>query len=180
MVIASDGNSDSVAGCAMHAARTTDGYVLLLSGRCTMKQSPILQEFARETLEEEAPHPGVLPHLLLAVDECEYMDSTFLGCVLSLQKRFTGKGQFGIVASAVTRQRLFAACHLDRVLNLVGEMPPLASEPRPLAPQALSAEDHAQHVMECHRLLADLGGPSAAAFKSIADALQLELEKRSR
>jgi hypothetical protein len=36
-----------------------------------------------------------------------------------------------------------------------------------------------RHVMECHRLLADLGGPHAAAFAAVANQLEQELVSKS-
>ena len=52
----------------------------------------------------------------------------------------------------------------------------MSSEYVPLPAADPASTDVMRHVMECHRLLAELGGPQQAAFAAIADHLERELK----
>jgi hypothetical protein len=110
---------------------------------------------------------------------CEYLDSTFLGCLVILHKRY-GSGatcRLQITASPEVCQRLLHSCHLDALLNTTGECPEVIGEDLAITTLALGSRDLGWHVMECHRRLAELGGPHQVAFEEIADQLEKELVK---
>mgnify|MGYP007080334571 CR=1 FL=1 len=48
----------------------------------------------------------------------------------------------------------------------------------PLEPACLESREFAAHAAECHRRLAQEGGPQAAAFERIAARLESELASR--
>ena len=48
-----------------------------------------------------------------------------------------------------------------------------------LPPEDPADVDVVRHVMECHRRLAELGGPQHAAFAAIADNLERELRNKT-
>jgi hypothetical protein len=154
--------------------RTGSGYRVRVEGRGTLKESPAVQEFAGRVLGEGEAD------LVVDLLYCDYLDSTFLGCLLTLQKRH-GAGPSPRVLIAATDQvarRLFAASHLGSLFRFVDAGPAVvgAEEPLPTAP--LDARNLAWHVMECHRRLAEVDGPDREAFAQVADALASELVPR--
>jgi hypothetical protein len=109
---------------------------------------------------------------------CDYLDSTFLGCLTSLYQHYgrSHPPRVLLVASLERRKKLFGACRLDALLQFVdlaptevGNLIPVPScddtDPRELA----------AHVMACHRALASIDSPMRPAFERIADQLEKEL-----
>ncbi len=156
------------------ASRTADGYLVRVEGRGTMRESPALREFASRCAADE-------PRFLLALDltGCEYLDSTFLGCIVGLNHRGRRDQTLDLTVCAPveTRQRLFGATRLDLVLHCVDQRPEPLSDPVPLLAPDLNSREFGQHIMECHHRLADTGCRGADAFRSVADGLGRELGK---
>lgn len=152
--------------------RTHDGHVVRVEGRGTMCESRALLELAEGCLA------GGNCSLTIDLSACEYLDSTFLGCLVKLHKRFqsSASGEFRVAADADHRRQLLAPTLLDRFLPLCQEGPDLVGQPVPLTPAEVDPKQLGHHVMECHRLLAEVGGPNQAVFRRIADQLASELE----
>src|SRR4051812_5597953 len=68
---------------ALHVAPTTNGCVIRVEGRGTMKESPAARAVAMQTLSAE-PTTSVVVDL----NSCDYLDSTFLGCLAQMYNRF--------------------------------------------------------------------------------------------
>ncbi|HMB02962.1 MAG TPA: STAS domain-containing protein [Isosphaeraceae bacterium] len=154
--------------------RTNSGYCLRVEGRGTMRESPAAHEFGREILDSEGGS------LVVALEACDYLDSTFLGCLVDLHRRY-GKQEpprFLVAASPEQCRRLFAPNHLDKLLKATEVGPEVIGEEFVLPPLAKGSDELGLHVMECHRRLAELGGPNQAAFARIADQLARELVNR--
>jgi anti-anti-sigma regulatory factor len=165
---------------AIHVASTAGGFVARIEGWGTMRESPLLQEFACECLEGD-PVP-----LVVDLADCTYLDSTFLGCLVGLHRRFSRDGapQFLVAASAAQRQRLLAPLQLHQILKLIDEAPPEAGDWLTLCPadQAAPANGPRQagrHILECHRRLAEMGGENEAVFAPIVAQLAYELQERA-
>jgi anti-anti-sigma regulatory factor len=157
----------------LRVAHTDQGYVVVVEGRGTLCESPAVEAFAAEVLLQQ-------PERTLVIDlhECLYLDSTFLGCLVTLHKEF-GKlrpPRFFVAAPADCRARLLAATYLDRHLNLLDTAPAVAGDWLPLPTAPLGAQELGRHVMECHRRLAELGSPCSAAFNRVADQIAQELD----
>ena len=81
-----------------------------------------------------------------------------------------------VAADQLTRDRLLAATGIDQFLDVIDVAPEALCEMRPVVLQSMETGDMGRHVMECHQLLAELGGPDAKAFARIAEQLARELE----
>jgi anti-anti-sigma regulatory factor len=160
---------------AIRVAHTTAGFLVRVEGWGTMRESPTLQGFASECLEREAS--------LLVVDlsPCDHLDSTFLGCLVGLHRRFGGGDppRFVVAASPPQRQRLLAPLQLHRVLTLIDEAPQagqwLTLYPFDESSARNDLRQAGQHILECHRRLAELGGVNEAVFGPIVEQLASEL-----
>jgi hypothetical protein len=176
-------------------ARFADGVTVRVQGPGTMSESRVVHAFAEQALGENGKQ------VLIDLSGCSYLDSTFLGGLVSLHKRHSakdagrdaskdaaketgketgkeaGEGRFAIYAPADQRRLLFSVSRLDQLLPFADQLPPaqgeqdLALEVEPYA----SKEDLARYVVECHRRLAELGGTEAQDFGRVADALENEL-----
>jgi len=157
----------------MTVARTDAGYAVFLEGRATMNEGSAFHEFVIRALDREEQ-----PNLTLCVEACDYMDSTFLGGLVSLHKKYSSGDapRFIVAASSEARARLLASARLDLILKLIEAAPACQGERVALPPPPPRSRDFAEHAILCHRLLAELGGPNATVFNLVADQLTKELE----
>ena len=157
--------------CVLMVAGTTGGYCLRVEGRGTMRESRAAAEFVARPLAE----PGVT--VVADLSACEYLDSTFLGCLLDMHRR-AGKAdppRFVVYAPPEVVRKLLYPMRLDLVLKTTDEPPEVVGEFVTLAAAEPGTPAVMRHVMECHRHLADVGGPQKATFTAIADHIEREL-----
>lgn len=152
--------------------RIPGGFVIRLAGRGTMCESPAFRSAAERGLET-----GVV---IFDATSCEYLDSTFLGCLIGLKKSCEGdsKRQFLIAATAATRIKLFCTSSLDRYFDFVETCPEMLDQGATIDINRLERGELGEHIMRCHERLAELGGSEAPAFQAIADRLAKELGQR--
>ena len=92
--------------CVLQVARTATGYLVRVEGRATAVDSLALRRFVVDSFKE-SPQEAVA----LDLRPCAYVDSTFLGCLLTLHRNGLAPAgrRFSIVADEPTRKRLLAA-----------------------------------------------------------------------
>ena len=160
---------------ALTVGCTRRGYCVRVAGRGTMRESPAMRAFALQVLDERGS-----PSLDIDLTACEYLDSTFLGGLLDLFRRFERSGTSGRLAIAGPTDvlhHLLGPTRLDAILPLRADRPERVGEEVPIPPQVLDSHDLGRHVLECHRRLAELGGANAAVFGPIADQLARDLDR---
>lgn len=157
---------------ALSVAKTDAGYVIRVQGNGTSTDSPALTDFVAQCFQQQ-------PDACVAIDllGCDYLDSTFLGCLLNLQ-RADKHDRFQVVADAVTRQRLLEATRLHSYLTLVDKAPTSCSPFTGIDPKSLSDHQRGRHMMEAHQALAEVPSDAAAAFGRIAEQLKSELDRQ--
>jgi anti-anti-sigma regulatory factor len=156
-------------------ARFSSGVTIRVDGPGTIGESQLMHAFALEVLRGDAAR-----RVIIDLADCAYMDSTFLGGLISLFRRHSA-GRFAVYAPGVRRRALFGQSRLDTVLPFVDELPAAGDHIRLDAPQIPSAgDDLARHVIDCHRRLAELGGPDAPELARVADAIAAELDADRR
>lgn len=153
---------------------TDTDYVAFLEGRATMSESPAFHAFVTQALDNAHE-----PTFVLDLDDCEYMDSTFLGCLISLHKRYSQQPpeRFLVAAQPQTRTRLLATARLDLILKLIEAAPDCGEDRTRIPTPPVESTEFAQHALRCHQLLADIGGPQAAVFQLVADQLARDIEQ---
>jgi anti-anti-sigma factor len=160
--------------CALSVAKTDSGYVIRVKGNGTSAESPTLADFVSQCFNLQ-PQADVAIDLL----GCDYLDSTFLGCLLNLQ-RADKNSRFQVVADSAAQQRLLAATRLNSYLTLVTEAPKSADKFVGLDPKSMSDRDRGQHIMETHQALSELPSDAASSFARIAEQLKRELDQQDR
>ena len=159
--------------CVLKVAGTTGGYCIRVEGRGTMRESHCAAQFAARPLAE----PGMA--VVVDLSACEYLDSTFLGCLVDMHRK-AGKAappRFCVFAPPEKVHKLLYPMRLDLVLKTTAEPPQVVGDYVTLPAADPGSTDVMRHVMESHRLLADVGGPQKAAFAAIADSIERELNK---
>jgi anti-anti-sigma regulatory factor len=160
-------------GSMLRVARTASGFLVQVEGRGTLSESPALEAFAVRSLEGSYESST----LLVDLSRCDYLDSTFLGCLVNLHRKYnrTSPHRFQVAASGDKCQKLLAPTRLNHLLDLTEVDPEPIAEVLEVTHPLLASADLGRHLMECHRRLAELGGSQAASFQSIADQLAREL-----
>ena len=152
--------------------RFADGYVFRIEGRGGVQESSTLRDYVQLCLKNDDLH------VILDLNYCDYLDSTFLGCIVGLYKRYgiDDPGCLMVAAHQTTRDRLLVATRVDQFLEMIELAPEPVEVMRPVVMQTLGTGDMGRHVMECHQLLAQLGGPDAKTFARIAEQLGRDLK----
>ena len=105
------------AATTVSVGRTRSGYCVRIEGRGTLRESPAVHAFADWILADPAND------LVLDLSACDYVDSTFMGCMAWLQRRFgtsgAHPGRIAFVTPPPSCRKAIETMHLDSVLNLV-------------------------------------------------------------
>ena len=159
----------------LKVARTTGGYCLRVEGRGTMRESQSASQFAAGPLEREGAT------VVVDLSACDHLDSTFLGCLVEMQRKAGRASPPRVLISASPEKvkKLLSPTKLDLLFKTTAEPPQGLGDFITLPAAEPGTPDVMRHVMECHRLLAESGAPQKAAFAAIADGIQKELEKSS-
>jgi anti-anti-sigma factor len=153
--------------------RTRTGYLIRVEGHGTMRESHAIQQFAAGALTDDT--------MTLSIDlnDAQFLDSTFLGCLIRLQKEFGQRqpGSFRIVATSEKVKAILMPSRVHTVLTITDEADEVLGECLAITSGVSDPKDLGSHIMECHRQLAEIEGPDQAAFRRIADQLATELNK---
>jgi len=158
--------------CELRVGQISGGTVVCLVGRGTMCESPTFRALAQRLLDD-----GVV---IFDASSCEYLDSTFLGCLIGLKKscEHLSDRRFLIAASADTRMKLFCTSSLDRYFDFVDACPDAVGKCEKIDLEKTEQHELGHHIMRCHERLAEMGGRESARFQAIADQLAKELGNR--
>jgi len=157
---------------ALTMASTENGCMIRVEGRGTMHESTAARSVALHTLsgDERAA-------VYFNLNACEYLDSTFLGCIAELFRKF-GQGEparFQIVASEERHMALLGACRMDKVVPRLTEAP-ATHGPWIAIPACKSGPGElTRHVIACHKALAEIDSPMRESFAKLAARLESEL-----
>lgn len=170
-----------MAASLLKVGRTDSGYCLRLEGSGTVRESRAAHDFIVRCIED-----GKCP-VTLDLSACRYMDSTFLGCLIDLHRRFgsaeaEARPLFSVAAPSGDCRQALSVTRIDRMLHIDSESPCVCGDYVALPAQALEsydAGDLAGHIAQTHRLLAGMGGPSQEAFRRIADAFEQEMKAKT-
>lgn len=156
---------------SIRIARSDCGYVVQVIGKGVMHPSHAMQAFAESIEDNEKCE------LTIDLSQCEKVDSTFLGCLVALQKMFGGKrsGRFSIAAPKEVVDRLLGPLKMVALFTIVESAPDAVGESYALPVEEATGADFGRHVMKCHEELAQIEGPNQEIFAKITEQLANEL-----
>ncbi|WP_425395933.1 STAS domain-containing protein [Aeoliella sp.] len=155
----------------MQVARAADQVVIRIIGRATMQESPALRKAAEMALDAY--------HLVWDMSQCEYLDSTMLGCLIGVRKLAERlKRQMLIVADDSRQVKLFTTSSLDKYFDFIDECPEVTTDWLDIEPEGIDTDALSRHVLVCHERLADRGGADGEAFRRVVDRLSTEIEQK--
>jgi anti-anti-sigma factor len=154
----------------MLLGRARTGSVIRIEGRATMRESPALRSAAEAALDSGA--------LVWDLAECEYLDSTMLGCLIGVRKLAEQRGRrMDIVADRSQQVKLFSTSSLHKYFEFVDESPAIQGMWLAIEPDRVDNTELSRHVLKCHERLAERGGEDGEAFRRVCDRLSTEIEQ---
>ncbi len=152
--------------------RLSNGRVIRVVGRGTMRESVAFRAAAETNIDG-----GVI---VFDAMQCDFLDSTFLGCLVGIKKACeqSPTTRFFIRACDATSVKLFSTSSLNKYFDFIDSCPEPIDEFELIDIDALDAITLGRHAMHCHEHLAERGGREAAAFRSVADCLSKEIGER--
>ena len=156
----------------INVLRTDTGFLVRVDGRATLHQSPSLQRFAETCLMSDRCD------LVVDLQSCSYIDSTFAGCLICIYKQYKSKpSEFKIVASQERVQALLHNLQLHKYFPLAPLAPKSHGDPVLLTQSDKDAKDFADHVLQCHRELCEIEGPQQEIFRQLVAQIECELRE---
>lgn len=154
---------------------TDSTLVVRIHGHATREQSPAFVRTV-STLIEDAPDR----QLVVDLESCEFLDSTFLGSLVILYRRT--RQQMCVCATDSQSERLFSSARIDRLIPVL--RPGLVCLPNEwqdmCVDEPCDTTELVENVAVAHRCLADVEGPNADIYRQVADQLDDELTKSRR
>jgi anti-anti-sigma factor len=107
---------------------------------------------------------------------CTYLDSTFLGTLLTLKRASKkSRGQFALISPSAECCRLFKQMGVEDCLPAVTAPEP-AGDWIELPCEAEDADTFNRNVIQAHQELASLGGAAGKAFQAVARCLEKDCQ----
>ena len=152
-----------------------DVRLVRLAGRGTYTQSERFHEIVEGFFQQ------CDRQVVVDLNGCTYLDSTFLGCLVRLcrQHHAPPDKRFVIVATDHKQQQLFASSQLHRFLIFDDTYVATADVWSEVEVTRPDAKQLGRHVMKCHRTIGELEIPDADKFAEIAKDLESELPPKA-
>ena len=169
--------------CTLKVARIGEGYRIRIEGRGTAQESPTLAAFVSQCLcADKRLCVDKRAHVIVDLSGCEYLDSTFLGCLVTLDRECQKSevGRFQVFADAEKRADLLSPTRIDTLLTFASVAPDTLSDYVSMPVTELGTAEFGRHVMDSHRALAGVPSAYAQLFQEIADKLERELKEREK
>lgn len=125
-------------------------------------------------------------HLVVDLERCPMMDSTFLGTLTfaALHLREAGNGSLSVLNANQRNQQLLVSLGLDHILDIDKEGTAWAEERKAACARlamcdekgAASPREQAQHVLQSHQTLANVSDDNESRFRDVIQFLEKELE----
>ena len=111
--------------CRITIANTSRGYLIGIHGRGTYLQSPGFQKLADDCLRDEDKS------IAIDLSACEFLDSTFLGCLVTLHRDYGEDDhvRMQIVASPEVRHDLLHTSRLEHLFHFRTGPPKTSGQP---------------------------------------------------
>lgn len=149
-----------------------DGALYIcVGGRATRAVCPTATRIVDDYL---AVH-GTGAMVIIDLSGCEWVDSTFAGCLVALRKRLTGDGRVQLTGCSEICRGSLARMRLDTLLDLVALDPPEKLTEIACTPREKPTPDDIRLMLDAHRALMKLGPENERVFGPIVQMLEAQL-----
>lgn len=159
----------------IQVAKSRSVLVIRVIGRATFKVGRELREYALAELK------AMPAEIIVDLEQCEGMDSTFMGVLAMIGLNGRGKANLVLVNANEQHRRLLDGIGVSKVWTYAEEPVPDADW-KTLCMAAEGAADMAacgRTVLEAHKTLMELDAENIPKFKNVVDLLSAELKSDS-
>ncbi len=153
---------------ALSVVPVSDGLVLALGGRCSVREAAALSAFV-----EAEGDALVGARIRCDLSACTYLDSTMLGSLVGLHQRLPGR--FALIAPHEAAREHLQSTRLIHLFVVEEEAPPATGPATQLDLAALDSDAFGREILAAHRRLAEIAGPQQAAFRAVVERMAAEI-----
>ena len=142
-----------------------------VKGNASFVCAPPLRELAKKLAAE--PFAG----LKIDLEECTWMDSTFMGMLAMLGLNAKKKGVPAEIYNASEQnEKLLAGLGLKKVFEFKSG-PFTAGDDVPAASNAVTPESNARNVLDAHQTLMDIDEGNVQKFEKVVEYVKKDIDK---
>lgn len=159
--------------------------VIKLNGKGNFLSSVPLKNFS-----EYAHQSGIIKDIILDLEECETMDSTFMGVLASVSIAQTRRGERKVIIANANEhcRKLLKTLGIARLLEVHEPhqtnnthqncLDKANGHLEPMQQQTLTHTDQICHTLEAHRTLVKADGENELRFQSVIHYLEKSLKEK--
>ncbi len=152
-----------------------NGYIEVL-GPGTMNTAPILKDISLAMIDE-GKHT-----IFLNMDQCDYVDSTFMGTLVNIQERFEKKGlhdgKLLLINMKDDHKKLFKMVGIDNILqSLPDEVDVPDFDLKVIDECDVAREEKLKVVVEAHEKLVQLNEVNKEKFENFVNVVKQEMKE---
>jgi len=149
-----------------------------VKGRGSFQNSSGLKEFGRQMIQRG------YRTFVVDLEQCELMDSTFMGTLagLALRLREMGHGKLQVIHASERNWDLLSNLGLDRLMEVseTGEVGEAAAGELEPADGEGDKQSQKENILTAHQALVEADPQNAVRFKDVLDYLTQELKQENR
>ena len=152
----------------------SDGvHQIRVKGNASFVCAPPLRELAKRLPAE--PFNG----LAIDLEECTWMDSTFMGMLAMLGLSAKKKGVPAEIYNASEQnEKLLCGLGLKKVFEFkLGALPGPAASDAPAASNAATPESNARNVLDAHQTLMDIDVSNVPKFEKVVEFVKKDIDR---
>ena len=145
-----------------------------VKGNASFACAPPLRELAKKLAAE--PFAG----LKIDLQECTWMDSTFMGMLAMLGLNAKKKGVAAEIYNASEQnEKLLCGLGLKKVFEFKSGTS-MTGDDVPAASNACTAENNARNVLDAHRTLMDIDEGNVQKFEKVVEYVKKDIDRMER
>ena len=145
-----------------------------VKGNASFACAPPLRELAKKLAAE--PFAG----LKIDLEECTWMDSTFMGMLAMLGLNAKKKGVAAEIWNASEQnEKLLCGLGLKKVFEFKSGTS-MTGDDVPAASNATTAESNARNVLDAHRTLMDIDEGNVRKFEKVVEYVEKDIDRMER
>ena len=142
-----------------------------VKGNASFVCAPPLRELAKKLAAE--PFAG----LKIDLEECTWMDSTFMGMLAMLGLNAKKKGVAAEIWNASEQnEKLLCGLGLKKVFEFKSGLS-MSGDDGPAASNACTAESNARNVLDAHRTLMDIDEGNVQKFEKVVEFVKKDIDR---
>lgn len=153
---------------------TLEGALYIgVMGRATQRICPTATQVVNDYLTAH----GTTISVVLDTTGCDWVDSTFAGCLVGLRKRLGGGGKVKLAGCNQACRGSLARMKLDTLVEFVDVEPPANRQALTCVTGDRPTHDEIALMLEAHRELAGIDEDNAKVFGPIVTMLEEQLRQ---